>query len=94
MSEGRIEQAGEGVSDEEMVRQVEGQTSSDLQAEPAFESESGGAADDTDAASSPTTAEGRGGRAVAGARPQLRPAALSSSRDHLDIAGQFPRSAR
>ena len=52
MSEGNVQKAGEGLSDEEMVRQVEGQTSSDLQAEPAFEQESGGTSDDTEASKS------------------------------------------
>jgi len=42
--------AGEGVSDEEMSRQVAGQTSSDLKAEGVFEREADGAAGDVEAA--------------------------------------------
>lgn len=45
--------AGEGVSDEEFVEQVEGQTSSDLEVEPEFEAEADGAASDTEAAKDP-----------------------------------------
>jgi hypothetical protein len=45
--------AGEGVSDEEFVEQVEGQTSSDLEAEELFEKEAGGATSDTEAAKDP-----------------------------------------
>jgi hypothetical protein len=47
MSEGR---AGEGVSDEEMVREVAEQTSSDLKAEDVFEREADGTTTDTEAA--------------------------------------------
>ena len=53
MTEGNVHQAGEGLSDEEMVEQVEESTSSDLQAESAFERESGGASDDREASRSP-----------------------------------------
>ena len=42
--------AGEGISDEEMVREVAGQTSSDLAVEDVFEREADGAAGDTEAA--------------------------------------------
>jgi hypothetical protein len=42
--------AGEGVSDDEMVREVADQTSSDLAVEDVFERESDGAAGDTEAA--------------------------------------------
>ena len=45
--------AGEGLSDAEMAEQVADQTSSDLQAEPAFEEESAGATSDTEAAKDP-----------------------------------------
>jgi hypothetical protein len=45
--------AGEGISDEEMAREVEEQTSSDLKAEPAFEEESEGATSDVEAAKDP-----------------------------------------
>jgi hypothetical protein len=47
---GRTRAAGEDVSDEEMARQVAGQTSSDRLAEEAFEQEADGAASDTEAA--------------------------------------------
>lgn len=47
---GDTKPAGEGVSDEEMVREVAGQTSSDLAAEDVFERESDGAAGDTEIA--------------------------------------------
>jgi len=47
---GETTTAGTGVSDEELVREVTGQTSSDLEVEGAFERESGGAATDTEAA--------------------------------------------
>ena len=47
---GTTRPAGEGVSDEEMARQVAGQTSSDLKADDVFERESEGAASDTEAA--------------------------------------------
>jgi hypothetical protein len=49
--------AGEGLSDEQMAAQVAGQTSSDLKAERAFQSEAGGAADDLAAAESPALQE-------------------------------------
>jgi hypothetical protein len=42
--------AGEGVSDEEMARQVADQTSSDLKAQDVFEREADGAATETEAA--------------------------------------------
>jgi large subunit ribosomal protein L4 len=42
--------AGDNISDEEMAAEVQGQTSSDLQAEDKFESEAGGATSDTEAA--------------------------------------------
>lgn len=42
--------AGEGVSDEEMAREVAEQTSSDLKAEDVFERESDGATTETEAA--------------------------------------------
>ena len=45
--------AGEGLSDAEMAKEVEEQTSSDLKAEPAFEEESGGATSDVEAAKDP-----------------------------------------
>ena len=51
--QGKTEAAGEGVSDEEMVAEVEGATSSDLEAEPAFEAEADGAGSDTEAAKDP-----------------------------------------
>jgi hypothetical protein len=47
---GETKPAGSGVSDEEMVRQVADQTSSDLLAEPVFEQEADGASTDTEAA--------------------------------------------
>ena len=47
---GQSRPAGEGVSDEEMVREVAGQTSSDLKADDVFEREADGAAGDTEAA--------------------------------------------
>jgi hypothetical protein len=47
---GDTKPAGEGVSDEEMVREVAGQTSSDLAAEDVFEREADGAASDTEIA--------------------------------------------
>lgn len=47
---GTTEPAGAGVSDEELAKQVGGQTSSDLQAEDVFERENDGAAGDTEAA--------------------------------------------
>jgi hypothetical protein len=51
MSEiGETRPAGEGISDEEMSREVADQTSSDLKAEDVFEREADGAAGDTEAA--------------------------------------------
>jgi hypothetical protein len=47
---GETRPAGEGVSDDEMVREVADQTSSDLAAEAVFEQEADGAAGDTEAA--------------------------------------------
>lgn len=47
---GETKPAGEGISDDEMVREVADQTSSDLAAEAVFEQESDGAAGDTEAA--------------------------------------------
>lgn len=47
---GDTKPAGEGISDEEMVKEVAGQTSSDLKAEDVFEREADGAAGDTEAA--------------------------------------------
>lgn len=47
---GETRPAGSGVSDEEMVRQVADQTSSDLLAEAVFEQEADGAGSDTEAA--------------------------------------------
>jgi hypothetical protein len=49
---GETRPAGEGVSDDEMVREVADQTSSDLTAEAVFEREADGAKDDTEAAKS------------------------------------------
>jgi hypothetical protein len=49
-TQGNTSAAGDNVSDEEMAAEVEGQTSSDLQAESKFESEAGGATSDTEAA--------------------------------------------
>lgn len=43
-------EAGEGVSDEEMAKQVSEQTSSDLKHADVFEREAGGASTDTEAA--------------------------------------------
>ena len=53
MDEGKTQSAGAGVSDEEMVEQVAGSTSSDLEVEPAFEAEAEGAGSDTEAAKDP-----------------------------------------
>jgi hypothetical protein len=51
MSEiGETRPAGEGISDEEMSREVADQTSSDLKADDVFEREADGAAGDTEAA--------------------------------------------
>jgi len=46
--------AGEGLTDAEMAKEVEEQTSSDLKAEPAFEAESEGASSDVEAAKDPS----------------------------------------
>ncbi len=45
--------AGEGISDEEMAREVQEQTSPDLKAEQAFEQEQSGTSSDTEAAKAP-----------------------------------------
>lgn len=45
-----VHPAGEGLSDEEMVRQVAGQTASDLKNSDVFEREADGATTDTEAA--------------------------------------------
>ena len=50
---GSTRPAGEGLSDEDMVEQVEGQTSSDLEVEEKFEAEADGATSDTEAAKDP-----------------------------------------
>jgi hypothetical protein len=47
---GETRPAGEGLSDEEMAREVADQTSSDLKADDVFEREADGAATDTEAA--------------------------------------------
>ena len=47
---GETAPAGEGLSDEEMARQVADQTSNDLKADDVFEREADGAASDTEAA--------------------------------------------
>ena len=47
---GETRAAGEGLSDEEMSREVAGQTSSDLKADDVFEREAGGASSDVEAA--------------------------------------------
>jgi hypothetical protein len=47
---GQTRPAGEGVSDEEMAREVADQTSPDLKADDVFEREADGAAGDTEAA--------------------------------------------
>jgi hypothetical protein len=52
-TQGNTSAAGDNVSDEEMAAEVEGQTSSDLQAEDSFEAEAGGASSDTEAAKDP-----------------------------------------
>ncbi len=49
-SAGTTKPAGEGVSDEELAKQVGEQTTSDLEVEGAFERESEGAATDTEIA--------------------------------------------
>ncbi|MEO7262506.1 MAG: hypothetical protein ABI047_14820 [Jatrophihabitantaceae bacterium] len=48
--EKNVHPAGEGLSDEEMVRQVAGQTASDLKHSDVFERESDGATTDVEAA--------------------------------------------
>jgi large subunit ribosomal protein L4 len=53
VTEDKTKPAGEGVSDEEMVAEVKGATSSDLEVEPAFEAEADGAGSDTEAAQDP-----------------------------------------
>jgi large subunit ribosomal protein L4 len=50
---GKTSGAGEGVSDEEIAREVDAQTSKDLKAEPQFEAEAGGASSDKEAAKAP-----------------------------------------
>ena len=52
-NQGNTSAAGENVSTEEMAAEVEGQTSSDRQAEGKFEAEAGGAGSDTEAAKDP-----------------------------------------
>ncbi|HZB49757.1 MAG TPA: hypothetical protein VE547_11755 [Mycobacteriales bacterium] len=47
---GETRAAGEGLSDEEMAREVAGQTSSDLKADDVFEREAEGASSDVEAA--------------------------------------------
>jgi hypothetical protein len=49
-SAGTTKPAGEGLGDDELTKQVAEQTSSDLEAEGAFEREADGAASDTEAA--------------------------------------------
>jgi len=51
--QGQVHEAGEGLSDREMVEQVEGQTSSDLEVEDQFEAEAQGATSDREAAKDP-----------------------------------------
>jgi large subunit ribosomal protein L4 len=50
---GKTSGAGEGVSDEEIAREVDAQTSKDLKAEPQFEAEADGASSDKEAAKAP-----------------------------------------
>ena len=50
---GTTQPAGAGLDDDEMVREVEQQTSSDLKAEERFEREADGATSDTEAAKDP-----------------------------------------
>jgi hypothetical protein len=50
MGDERTRQAGEGLSDEEMARQVAGQTSSDLDHADVFQREADGTTTDTEAA--------------------------------------------
>ena len=47
---GETRAAGEGLSDEEMAREVAGQTSSDLKADDVFQREADGAGGDVEAA--------------------------------------------
>ncbi len=47
---GETRAAGEGLSDEEMAREVAGQTSSDLKADDVFQREADGASSDVEAA--------------------------------------------
>lgn len=47
---GETTAAGEGLSDEEMAREVAGQTSSDLKADDVFQREADGASSDVEAA--------------------------------------------
>lgn len=47
---GETRPAGEGLSDDEMTREVAGQTASDLQADDVFEREADGAGSDVEAA--------------------------------------------
>ena len=47
---GETRAAGDGLSDEEMAREVAGQTSSDLKADDVFEREAEGASSDVEAA--------------------------------------------
>lgn len=62
MSEsGEVHRADEGISDEELVEQVAGQTSSDLKHEDFFEQEADGATSDREAAKE-TADEVREGR--------------------------------
>jgi protease I len=49
-SEGKTTQAGDGLSDEEMVDQVADQTSSDIREADVFKREADGASTDTEAA--------------------------------------------
>jgi hypothetical protein len=48
--EHNVQQAGDGISDEEMVKQVAGQTSSDLKYADVFEREADGTTTDVEAA--------------------------------------------
>jgi large subunit ribosomal protein L4 len=52
-SPGATRPAGEGVSDDAMTKQVSDATSKDLEVEPDFEAEAGGASSDTEAAKDP-----------------------------------------
>ena len=53
MAEGETKPAGEGVSDEEMVAEVEKPTSGEIADAPKFEAEADGASSDTEAAKDP-----------------------------------------